>query len=73
MKIAFTPEYPHVLTGNSGGIGTSIKNPAAGLVAAGCVRCVLGKIKMLFLWMENVEIQRIKTSKSKALSVLLKT
>jgi hypothetical protein len=31
-----TPEYPHVLTGNSGGIGTSIKNLAIGLVAAGC-------------------------------------
>jgi hypothetical protein len=25
-----------VLTGNSGGIGTSMLNPAAGLVAAGC-------------------------------------
>jgi hypothetical protein len=37
MKIAFlTPEYPHPLTGNSGGIGTSIKNLAVGLVAAGC-------------------------------------
>ena len=27
IKIAFlTPEYPHPKTGNSGGIGTSIKN-----------------------------------------------
>ena len=32
MKIAFlTPEYPHVKTGNSGGIGTSIKNLAESL------------------------------------------
>jgi hypothetical protein len=53
MKIAFlTPEYPHPLTGNSG-VGTSIKNLAVGLVAAGCeVRIlVMGKIKMLFLRM----------------------
>jgi hypothetical protein len=28
MKIAFLTEYPHPLTGNSGGIGTSIKNLA---------------------------------------------
>jgi hypothetical protein len=34
MKIAFlTPEYPTSFTGNSGGIGTSIKNLAVGLVA----------------------------------------
>jgi glycosyltransferase involved in cell wall biosynthesis len=33
MKIAFlTPEYPHPKTGNSGGIGTSIKNLAESLV-----------------------------------------
>jgi hypothetical protein len=45
MKIAFlTPEYPHPLTGNSGGIGTSIKNLAVGLVAAGCeVRIFYGQ------------------------------
>jgi glycosyltransferase involved in cell wall biosynthesis len=37
MKIAFlTPEYPHPKTGNSGGIGTSIKNLAKGLLAEGC-------------------------------------
>ena len=35
MKIAFlTPEYPHPKTGNSGGIGTSIKNLAAGTFGA---------------------------------------
>jgi hypothetical protein len=39
MKIAFlTPEYPHVLTGNSGGIGTSIKNPAQDLLLLVVVR-----------------------------------
>ncbi len=36
MKVAFlTPEYPHFKTGNSGGIGTSIKNLAIGLLAQG--------------------------------------
>jgi hypothetical protein len=36
MKIAFlTPEYPHSKTGSSGGIGTSIKNLAVGLLAQG--------------------------------------
>lgn len=34
MHIAFlTPEYPHSATGNSGGLGTSIKNLATSLVA----------------------------------------
>ena len=42
MKIAFlTPEYPHAKTGSSGGIGTSIKNLAQGLVALGCQVSVL--------------------------------
>lgn len=37
MKIAFlTPEYPHYKTGNSGGIGTSIKNLALELLKQGC-------------------------------------
>ena len=37
MKIGFlTPEYPHPITGSSGGIGTSIKNLAIGLIAQGC-------------------------------------
>ncbi len=30
-----TSEYPHTKTGNSGGIGTSIKNLAVGLLAQG--------------------------------------
>ena len=37
MHIGFlTSEYPHELTGNGGGIGTSIKNLAAALVSEGC-------------------------------------
>ena len=37
MHIAFlTPEYPHPKTGHSGGIGTSIKNLASGLLAQDC-------------------------------------
>jgi len=36
MKVAFlTPEYPHAKTGNTGGIGSSIKNLAVGLLAKG--------------------------------------
>jgi len=42
MKIAFlTPEYPHAKTGSSGGIGTSIRNLAVGLLAQGCTVRVL--------------------------------
>ncbi|MBC5841418.1 glycosyltransferase family 4 protein [Flavobacterium sp. F-380] len=71
MKIAFlTPEYPHVLTGNSGGIGTSIKNLAAGLVAAGCEVRVLvyGQAQDAVFMDEMVVIQRIKNIKIKGLS-----
>ncbi|MGO4821820.1 MULTISPECIES: glycosyltransferase family 4 protein [unclassified Flavobacterium] len=71
MKIAFlTPEYPHVLTGNSGGIGTSIKNLAVGLVAAGCqVRVIVyGQDQDAFFKDENVVIQQIKNIKIKGLS-----
>ena len=71
MKIAFlTPEYPHVLTGNSGGIGTSIKNLAVGLVAAGCEVRVLvyGQDQDAVFKDENVVIQQIKNIKIKGLS-----
>lgn len=71
MKIAFlTPEYPHVLTGNSGGIGTSIKNLAVGLVAAGCEVRVLvyGQNQDTVFMDEKVVIQRIKNIKIKGLS-----
>jgi glycosyltransferase involved in cell wall biosynthesis len=71
MKIAFlTPEYPHPLTGNSGGIGTSIKNLAVGLVAAGCEVRVLvyGQEQDAVFQDSNVIIQRIKNIKIKRLS-----
>ena len=71
MKIAFlTPEYPHVLTGNSGGIGTSIKNLAVGLVAAGCEVRVLvyGQDQDAVFKDENVVVQQIKNIKIKGLS-----
>ncbi len=71
MKIAFlTPEYPHVLTGNSGGVGTSIKNLAVGLVAAGCEVRVLvyGQDQDAVFKDENVVIQQIKNIKIKGLS-----
>ncbi|MBU0941620.1 MAG: glycosyltransferase family 4 protein [Bacteroidetes bacterium] len=71
MKIAFlTPEYPHVLTGNSGGLGTSIKNLAAGLSAAGCEVRVLvyGQGQDSVFKDENLVIQQIKNIKIKGLS-----
>ncbi|NRS89411.1 glycosyltransferase involved in cell wall biosynthesis [Flavobacterium sp. 7E] len=71
MKIAFlTPEYPHVLTGASGGIGTSIKNLALGLVAEGCVVRVLvyGQKKDSVFEDNGITIQQIKNVKIKGLS-----
>jgi glycosyltransferase involved in cell wall biosynthesis len=71
MKIAFlTPEYPHLLTGNSGGIGTSIKNLAVGLVASGCeVRIlVYGQDQDAVFEENDIVIQRIKNIKVKGLS-----
>ena len=42
VRLCFlTPEYPHPKTGNSGGIGTSIKNLAVGLLAQGCAVRIL--------------------------------
>ena len=71
MKIAFlTPEYPHQKTGASGGIGTSIKNLATGLIANGVETRVLvygqntdGEFKD-----DNITIQQIKNVKIKGLS-----
>jgi glycosyltransferase involved in cell wall biosynthesis len=71
MKIAFlTPEYPHPLTGNSGGIGTSIKNLAIGLIAAGCeVRVLVYGQQQEEIFEDNgVKIQRIMNIKVKGLS-----
>ncbi|WP_026727797.1 glycosyltransferase family 4 protein [Flavobacterium denitrificans] len=71
MKIAFlTPEYPHAKTGNSGGIGTSIKNLAIGLLAQGVsVRVLVYAQKEDALFDDNgVLIQQIKNVKIKGLS-----
>lgn len=71
MKIAFlTPEYPHSKTGNSGGIGTSIKNLAVGLLAEGCsVRVLVYGQKEEGIFDDNgICIQQIKNVKFKGLS-----
>ncbi|WP_367757410.1 glycosyltransferase family 4 protein [Flavobacterium sp. WC2430] len=71
MKIAFlTPEYPHPRTGNSGGIGTSIKNLATGLLAQGCsVRVLVYGQKGEGIFDDNgVCIQQIQNVKFKGLS-----
>ncbi|MFC5684470.1 glycosyltransferase family 4 protein [Flavobacterium sp. MAHUQ-51] len=71
MKIAFlTPEYPHPRTGNSGGIGTSIKNLSKGLLAKGCQVRVLvyGQREETILDDEGIVIQLIKNVKIKGLS-----
>lgn len=71
MKIAFlTPEYPHAKTGNSGGIGTSIKNLAVGLLAQGVsVRVLVYRQKEdAFFYDNGVLIQQIKNVKIKGLS-----
>ncbi|WP_367773729.1 glycosyltransferase family 4 protein [Flavobacterium sp. WC2421] len=71
MKIAFlTPEYPHPRTGNSGGIGTSIKNLATGLLAQGCsVRVLVYGQKAEEVFDDNgVCIQQIQNVKLKGIS-----
>ena len=71
MKIAFlTPEYPHAKTGNSGGIGTSIKNLAQGLLAQGCaVRILVYAQKEDGVFEDNgIVVQQIKNIKLKGLS-----
>lgn len=74
MKIAFlTPEYPHFKTGNSGGIGTSIKNLATGLLSQNVSVRVLvyGQKEDAFFYDNGVLIQQIKNVKFKGLSWLL--
>ncbi|RBN50292.1 glycosyltransferase family 4 protein [Flavobacterium psychrolimnae] len=71
MKIAFlTPEYPHPKTGGSGGIGTSIKNLAMGLLAEGCsVRVLVYAQKEEGVFYDNgICIQQIRNIKFKGLS-----
>ena len=74
MKIAFlTPEYPHSKTGNSGGIGTSIKNLAIGLLAKGVSVHILvyGQKEDDTFSDDGILIQQIKNVKFKGLSWLL--
>ncbi|MHC0442724.1 glycosyltransferase family 4 protein [Flavobacterium sp. 3-210] len=74
MKIAFlTPEYPHAKTGNSGGIGTSIKNLAIGLLEQGVsVRVLIYGQKVDAVFEDNgIIIQQIKNIKFKGVSWLL--
>ncbi|WP_366184774.1 glycosyltransferase family 4 protein [Flavobacterium ovatum] len=71
MKIAFlTPEYPHPKTGASGGIGTSIKNLAKGLLQEGCEVRVLvyGQKQEGIFDDEGICVQQIKNVKVKGLS-----
>lgn len=71
LKIAFlTPEYPHPQTGSSGGIGTSIKNLAKGLLQEGCqVRVLVYGQKNDGIFDDNgITIQQIKNVKLKGLS-----
>ena len=71
MKIGFlTSEYPHEKTGNSGGIGTSIKNLAQALSALGHdVVVLVYKQKQDAVFLDNlVEIHQIKNIKFKGLS-----
>ncbi|SHG11092.1 Glycosyltransferase involved in cell wall bisynthesis [Flavobacterium micromati] len=74
MKIAFlTPEYPHDYTGSSGGIGTSIKNLATGLLAEGCTVRVLvyGQNEDRLFDDNGIAVQQIKNIKFKGLSWFL--
>jgi glycosyltransferase involved in cell wall biosynthesis len=71
MKIAFlTPEYPHPKTGSSGGIGTSIKNLAKGLLAEGCTVRILvyGQKEEGVFDDDGICIQQIRNVKFKGLS-----
>jgi glycosyltransferase involved in cell wall biosynthesis len=74
MKVAFlTPEYPHLKTGTSGGIGTSIKNLATGLLAEGCTVRVLvyGQNQEGVFDDDGICIQQIRNVKFKGLSWFL--
>ena len=71
MKIAFlTSEYPHFKTGSSGGIGTSIRNLAIGLLAEGCSVRVLvyGQKEEGVFDDHGIVVQQIRNVKLKGLS-----
>ncbi|WP_291102562.1 MULTISPECIES: glycosyltransferase family 4 protein [unclassified Flavobacterium] len=74
MKIAFlTPEYPHPKTGSSGGIGTSIKNLAIGLLQQGhSIRVlVYGQKEDAVFEDDGITVQQIRNVKFKGLSWFL--
>lgn len=74
MKIAFlTAEYPHLKTGNSGGIGTSIQNLAKGLLSQNVSVRVLvyGQKEDAVFYDNGVLVQQIKNIKLKGLSWFL--
>jgi glycosyltransferase involved in cell wall biosynthesis len=74
MKIAFlTPEYPHPRTGSSGGIGTSIRNLAIGLLAQDCSVRVLvyGQKEEGVFEDDGIVVQQIRNVKFKGLSWFL--
>jgi len=74
MKIGFlTPEYPHEKTGNSGGLGTSIKNLAHALRTLGhdVVILVYGQKEDAVFFDNAVEVLQIKNVKFKGLSWFL--
>jgi glycosyltransferase involved in cell wall biosynthesis len=71
MKIAFlTPEYPHVKTGSAGGIGTSIKNLAMGLISLNCEILILvyGQNEEVVFDDNGLKIMTLKNIKFKGLS-----
>lgn len=71
MKIGFlTPEYPHEKTGNSGGLGTSIKNLAHALTVLGheVVVLVYGQKQDAVFLDHAVEVYQIKNIKIKGFS-----
>lgn len=74
MKIGFlTPEYPHEKTGNSGGLGTSIKNLAHALTALGheVIILIYGQKQDAIFLDHKVEVHQIKNIKFKGLSWFL--
>nr|WP_315217570.1 glycosyltransferase family 4 protein [uncultured Flavobacterium sp.] len=71
MQIAFlTPEYPHPKTGSSGGLGTSIKNLAIGLLEENSsVRVLVYGQKEEAVFEDNgIVVQQIRNIKFKGLS-----
>lgn len=74
MKIAFlTSEYPHKITGSSGGIGTSIKNLAQSLTEIGVeVRILIYGQSLDRLFKDGeITIQQIKNVKFRGFSKFL--